>query len=84
MQTLESLLKINEFKKELIQDSYFTLCLNMFDSNQPDLKLYGISCIASLSEPTESHDKLVEKKLLEIIFHILKDVKDPKIREKAF
>jgi len=47
----------------------------MFDSPVFDLNYYGISCIAYMSELVESHDKLVEKKVLEIIFHILKDCK---------
>lgn len=47
----------------------------MLNSNVLDLHYYGISCIASISELVESHDKLVEKKILELIFHILKENK---------
>ena len=53
----------------------------MFDTNIYDLSYYGISCIANMSELTESHDKLVEKKVLDLIYQILKECKDQKIRQ---
>lgn len=40
----------------------------MFDSSNYDLNILGISCIAYMSEIVESHDKLVEKKVLDLIF----------------
>jgi hypothetical protein len=52
----------------------------MFDTNNYDLNCLGISCIAYMSEMVESHDSLVEKKVLDLIFQILKECKDQKIR----
>ncbi|KAM3134586.1 hypothetical protein pb186bvf_013228 [Paramecium bursaria] len=84
MQTLENLLKIEAFQKQLASENYYALCLSMFDTNIYDLSYYGISCIANMSELTESHDKLVEKKVLDLIYQILKECKDQKIRQQAF
>jgi hypothetical protein len=40
----------------------------MLHANNYELNLLGIKCIASMSEIVESHDKLVEKRLLDFIF----------------
>ncbi|CAD8106012.1 unnamed protein product [Paramecium primaurelia] len=84
MQTLENLLKIKDFQQQLVMDSYYILCLQMFDTNVYELNYYGISCLAYMSELVESHDKLVEKKILELMYQILKDCKDQKIKQQAF
>lgn len=60
----------------MASENYYALCLSMFDTNIYDLSYYGISCIANMSELTESHDKLVEKKVLDLIYQILKECKD--------
>jgi hypothetical protein len=55
----------------------------MFDTSNYDLNLLGISCTAYMSEMVESHDKLVEKKVLDLIFQILKECKDQRIRQQV-
>ena len=40
----------------------------MFDTSNNELNLLGITCIAYMSEMVDSHDKLVEKKLLDLIY----------------
>lgn len=49
-------------------DSYYMLCLQMFETNVYELNYYGISCLAYMSELVESHDKLVERKILELMY----------------
>ena len=43
----------------------------MFDTNNYELNVLGITCIAYMSEMVESHDKLVDKKALDLIYQIL-------------
>lgn len=68
MLSMENLLKVKYFQRELCQDEYYALCLGMFDTSNYELNLLGITCIAFMSEMVESHDRLVDKKVLDLIF----------------
>ena len=68
MFTIENLLKIKQFQRQICDEDYYNLCLSMFDTNNYDLNYLGISCTAYMSEMVESHDQLVEKRVLDLIF----------------
>ena len=74
---------IKQFQRELCDNDYQTLALSMFDTSNQELNLLGITCIAYMSEMVDSHDKLVEKKLLDLIYQILKECKDQHIRQQV-